>query len=557
MKVSLAGGFITMNNNKSNDEVLSNLKDEIKNLNSQLEEKNFIIERTKEYLFILENKNEIISELIQEKDKEIESLKIEHENALNKLKEEKISSNSIDMSSLKSTKVGSSNVLIPEGYKLQTTRPNGALFYNGKTAMGIFELPRRGSGLNAYYENSIKQWDEEFGHTETTTFILNNTILKSVTVNNEQKRMKKTYFKKNGIEYHIFENGIGDKNAFDVLFNSVVFDFENSLWSKLKNIPQLSHTSWGYSTENGKIRYHNWVGASFYPTLIDDFDGFCEREWFTRYLNNKFPNEDFKINFFGVFGTHHTLKYPMDGKKVLYSLENLTYRVSEMREEFDTYALDYVDLAMGYDLVNDKKYFRFPFWARAHFSPEVTEEEIENTVDNWNSLCYEKTRDVINISSHDRWNLRKKIADDVEKIVEITYGGKWRNNTEELWTKYGNNKEKFMNSFKFNLCAENLDDTGYVTEKIFDSIKSDCIPLYVGGGDYLEPEILNPNAILRWFMEDTIDNADTVELFKNIYSDEKTYNEFKDQDILLDSTKKYIINLFSDLEKHFERLIYE
>lgn len=58
-------------------------------------------------------------------------------------------------------------------------------------------------------------------------------------------------------------------------------------------------------------------------------------------------------------------------------------------------------------------------------------------------------------------------------------------------------------------------------------------------------------------MEDTIDNTDTVELFKNIYSDEKTYNEFKDQDILLDSTKKYIINLFSDLEKHFERLIYE
>ena len=79
----------------------------------------------------------------------------------------------------------------------------------------------------------------------------------------------------------------------------------------------------------------------------------------------------------------------------------------------------------------------------------------------------------------------------------------------------------------------------------------------MGGGNYLEPKILNHDVILRWFMEDTSDNEDTLELFKNIYSDEKTYNEFKDQDILLDSSKKVIINMFEKLEKHFERLIYE
>ena len=51
--------------------------------------------------------------------------------------------------------------------------------------------------------------------------------------------------------------------------------------------------------------------------------------------------------------------------------------------------------------------------------------------------------------------------------------------------------------------------------------------------------------------------SDTIELFKNVYSDEKTYNEFKEQNILKDSSKKYIIKIFSDLEKQFERLIYE
>ena len=159
-------------------------------------------------------------------------------------------------------------------------------------------------------------------------------------------------------------------------------------------------------------------------------------------------------------------------------------------------------------------------------------------------------------SRHDQWNTRKKICDDVGRIADITYSGDWRNNPDELWIKYNNDKEEFMKPFKFNLCPENLDDNGYVTEKIFDSIKSDCIPLYVGGGNYLEPKILNQDAILRWYMDDT-NNEDTLELFKNIYSDEKTYKEFKDQDILLSSSKKYIIKMFSDLEKHFERLIYD
>lgn len=238
-------------------------------------------------------------------------------------------------------------------------------------------------------------------------------------------------------------------------------------------------------------------------------------------------------------------------------MEDLTYRCPDMRENYDTYALDYVDLSMGYDLMNNKKYLRFPYWVRTHFSPEVTEEEIENTVEYWNTVNYKKTRDVVNISSHDKWNLRKIIADDVEKIVDITYGGKWRNNTDELWTKYNNNKEKFLNGFKFNLCAENLNANGYVTEKIFDSIRSDCIPLYAGGGNYLEPKILNQNAILRWFTDDSTNNEDTLELFTNIYSDEKTYKEFKNQNILLDSSKKHIINLFANLEKQFEKLIYE
>ena len=51
-------------------------------------------------------------------------------------------------------------------------------------------------------------------------------------------------------------------------------------------------------------------------------------------------------------------------------------------------------------------------------------------------------------------------------------------------------------NYRFNLCPENSLGEGYITEKIFDSIRSGCIPIYWGA--YLEPGILNPRAILRF-----------------------------------------------------------
>lgn len=326
---------------------------------------------------------------------------------------------------------------------------------------------------------------------------------------------------------------------------------------QINSIPCLSCTSFGKSALDGKIIYRNWLANEFpQKTLLEDVNGFCEGIWFTIYLKNKFPNEDFKLNFFGPFEEHDNITQHMEGKKVFYSGEDLNLRFPEMKEKFDRYALDYVDLSLGFDFVDNPKYLRFPNWIRYHFDPCSTEEDIENIVDYWNSASFNKTKDVVNVSSHD-WGVRALIADDIENIVNITYGGKWRNNTNELIEKYGDNKRNFIKQFKFNICAENLFDDAYVTEKIFDSIHSDCIPLYAGGGNYLEPEVLNPKAILRWFDDESHDNEDTVEIFKNLLSDEKTYAEFKDQDKVFESSKKYIINIFNDLEKHFERLIYE
>lgn len=317
---------------------------------------------------------------------------------------------------------------------------------------------------------------------------------------------------------------------------------------QINSFPQLSATSLGKATSDGKIIYRNWWAG---PEL----EGFCDDIWFTQFLRYHFPDADYKFNIFSVFGNHDNIMCPMDGKKIFYSGECINVVYPHIKENFGNHALKYVDFALGHDLLDCKKYLRFPFWFLWVFPPVITEEDIENTIDGWMSLEIEKSQNVCNVSSHDNWSTRALIADSISDFTEISYGGLWRNNTNDLWDKFNNNKLEFLKNFKFNICAENLVYDAYVTEKVFDSIRSDCIPLYVGGGNYLEPKVLNQNAMLIWDFNK--DNSDTIETFKNLVSDEKSYAEFKEQNILLETSSKYIIKKFSDLKKHFENLIYD
>lgn len=317
----------------------------------------------------------------------------------------------------------------------------------------------------------------------------------------------------------------------------------------IESLPQLSQTYIGRSTSDGKITYRNWWSTP------NEFYGFCDSIWFTHFLKHYFPDVDYKINMFSIFGNHYNIKDPMDGKKVFFSGENLNYRFTHFNKNFGRYALDYVDLALGSDLIDHPKYLRFPLWILYCFFPTLSDEDIENRINNWHESNYEKTGDICAIASHDDWGTRKLIINDIEDLVDITYAGSWRNNSSDLWVKYGDNKLEFLKNYKFNICPENLLDTGYVTEKIFDCLRCNTIPLYAGGKNYLEPKVLNHNAILCWY--DDKDNSDTVELFKNLIDDKKSYDEFKDQNLLLDGASKYVIKKFRELEKHFERLIYD
>jgi hypothetical protein len=64
-----------------------------------------------------------------------------------------------------------------------------------------------------------------------------------------------------------------------------------------------------------------------------------------------------------------------------------------------------------------------------------------------------------------------------------------------MWENYPNyrgaarDKIKTLSHYNFNLCFENCDEDGYITEKIIHALMAGCVPLYWGGGRFLEQTI--------------------------------------------------------------------
>ncbi len=283
--------------------------------------------------------------------------------------------------------------------------------------------------------------------------------------------------------------------------------------------------------------------------------GDLDKEWFVQFLRCHFPDNITVINFFGPFGSPFYIKRKFEGKKVFFTLEDVEHPWTNRNLKYSNYLLKYVDLAMGYGEVNDKKYLRFPIWIRRSFSPEAGEQEIRSRIRQINETRYKKTQECVLICGHDKKGTREMVYNGVKDILDVKITGRWRNNTDELWTKYGDDKELYMRSFKFNICAENNNTEHYVTEKIFDAFISDCIPLYYGACNNPEPGLINRDAVIFWNKDGS--NKENREKILELKNNEKYYKEFISQPKLLPAAEEYVIDRFAKLKGHFARILNE
>ena len=156
------------------------------------------------------------------------------------------------------------------------------------------------------------------------------------------------------------------------------------------------------------------------------------------------------------------------------------------------------------------------------------------------------------VASHD-WNgIRGDIIDALQFVDLVSSGGRFRQNTDELQINCNDNKHEFLKHFKLNICPENSNAEGYVTEKIFQSIEAGCIPVYWGANNRPEPEILNQDAILFWNQGG--DNANLLTVIKDLVADENKYIDFATQQRFLPHAAEVIWSYFETLEQKLKSL---
>ena len=278
-----------------------------------------------------------------------------------------------------------------------------------------------------------------------------------------------------------------------------------------------------------------------------------EKQWFIRFLRHHFPDNKTVVNFFGPVSSPFFIKRNFEGKKVFYTAEDVEHPGTQLALYYGDYCLDYVDLAMGFGQVKNKKYLRFPYWILTTFSPEAEEQQIRDRIREINKAHYEKSYECVLINKHDPAGTRELVYNGVKDILDVKLAGQWRNNTRELWDDFGNDKEAYLRTFKFNICAENNNTKDYVTEKIFDAFIAGCIPLYYGALNEPEPGLINREAVIFWNKEGN--NAENREKILELKNNESFYQEFISRPKLLPAAAEYVIDRYAKLKEHFARVL--
>jgi len=305
------------------------------------------------------------------------------------------------------------------------------------------------------------------------------------------------------------------------------------------------------------VKFYNWWG---------DPHGLWLRDFVIQ--RNLIPKNKV-LNLCSVFGNRNVLYHVKEGPLVFMSVENLhddrmeyadhllfsryatnkLERVgNEKRRKSDTlYKPLLADLALGYDYFEEPSYLRFPLWLLYMFPANADEKAIRQRCKQLRFPdCREKNGFASLVARYD-WNgTRTEIVDALAQIDKVSCPGKVCHNDEALKSLYHDDKEAYLKRFYFNICPENSNSFGYVTEKLFEAISAGCIPVYWGSLGEPEPGILNKDAIVLWNMGN--DSTKAIQMIEDLYTHPDLMDEFIHQPRLMEGAEDKILEMMQSLE---------
>lgn len=293
------------------------------------------------------------------------------------------------------------------------------------------------------------------------------------------------------------------------------------------------------SNGNERVQLLNW-----WP------EGDSRRYWFRDFIERRglLAGNDKKVAVCSVFGSRRVLGWSDADVRIFFSGENLhAYRFAH----FADYMLSGrhpFDLALGFDDFEDEHYLRFPLWLTYLFPPTATPSQIKDICETLSHPSDNSGSKFCSLIA--RWDLsgtRTPIFEAMSKIGKVDCPSGLFHNDDSLLSEFGDDKGRYLNQYRFNICPENTDAWGYTTEKLFECIKSGCIPIYWGGMGCPEPDVVNPDAVLFW--DESGCNEALLKRVDEMNSNAQMYRAFASQPRLQASASDWVAERFELLEK--------
>lgn len=330
------------------------------------------------------------------------------------------------------------------------------------------------------------------------------------------------------------------RSGYSIYSDQIDYD----LWDALlcgRKTPLPLKPGYHYATADGKLNFYNWWRLKYKPDEL----------WLARFIRENVSTEA-TFNLFSVFGDHRLVRQSKLERKIFYTGENIFQW--PWYAGYRDYCLGSVDLALFFDDVDAPNYFRFPPQLVSLFEPKLDWAAIEKFIDGLNAARSTRKYDCVLIARHDMTGVRSMIFNRLKDVIEIKCAGRWHNNTDELQTLYADDKRAYVHEFRFNICPENSNRFGYVTEKIFDAFRAGSIPIYYGSDNRPEPGFINPNAVL--FFDPNGDNEELVREIRRLKTDETYCDKFMRQEKLFAKpTAEYVYSTFEALARKLRSML--
>lgn len=210
--------------------------------------------------------------------------------------------------------------------------------------------------------------------------------------------------------------------------------------------------------------------------------------------------------FFSVFGTDYK---EFKCKRIFFTGENV-------RPDYKK-----CDYSFTFDYINDKRNYRLPLY------PFFNDVNLLLEPKDPYRILSEKSKFCNFIYSNPTQKVRNQFFKNLSKYKKVDSAGRYLNNVG----KPVGNKLEFITDYKFTIAFENSSYPGYTTEKIFEPMLVNSLPIY-WGNPYISRDF-NTKSFLNYF--DFPDEKKLIDKIVELDENDSLYAEYMSQPYFIDN----------------------